>query len=137
MLFALVTVLGLACAALANANSWWWSVVYTVSFLSIVVSGVTAVFGQGATRAFAGGVVLTTILYSYHFVVPHLLSDRLLTWIQLELWPIMEPMDVEYKDYFNLIWWTLWGAPFTLFGGFVARFVYLKRAADPRPATSL
>jgi hypothetical protein len=126
-LFAATTVVALACAALANANSWWWSLVYTVTFLSVIVSCVTAIFAQGGTRAFAVGVVLTTVFYGYHFVAPHLLSDHLLVLIQPELPPPAIATGADYKMHFELIWNTIWGGPFTLFGGFCARFVYMRR----------
>jgi hypothetical protein len=127
MLFAATTALGLACGALANANSWWWSLVYTVSFLSVIVSCVTAIFAKGPTRAFAGGVVLTTVIYAYHFVAPALLSDQLLSWVQDYAWSPAQRGDSDYKSHFSMIWYTLWGGPFTLFGGIAARLVYLRR----------
>jgi hypothetical protein len=125
-MFLVTTALALACAALANANSWWWSLVYTVSFLSVIVSCVTALFAQGATRAFAVGIVLTSVIYAYHFVAPYLLSDQILRMIESDLWPTTTRADADYKSHFSMIWYTLWGAPFSLFGGLTARFVYSK-----------
>lgn len=129
-LFLITALLCVACAALANANSWWWSVVYTASFLGIIASCVTAIFAQGGARAFAVGMVLTSVIYAYHFVAPYLLSDRLLQWIESDFWSGATGDDT-YKSHFKLIWYTLWGTPFSLFGGCAARFVYLKFRQPP------
>lgn len=125
-LFAAITLIAFGCGALANANAWWWSLVYTVSFLSIVLSCVTAIFAKGELRAFAVGVVLTSVVYAYHFAAPFLLSDQLLSWVQNE-GLLVGFSDSDYKTHFTMIWYTLWGGPFTFFGGLAARFVYLRR----------
>lgn len=129
-IFALLVVtlgIALACAALVNANAWWWSGVYTISFLSLIVSCVTAIFARGETRAFAVGVVLTTPIYAYHFAAPYLITDQLLTLIRETLW-VAAPPSADYIEHFTLIWHTLWGAPITGFGGLAARLVYLRRS---------
>lgn len=80
-----------------------------------------------------GGVVLTSILYAYHFVAPFLLSDQLLTWLYGDADFRRLQIQGGDQEYFTLIWHTLWGGPFTLFGGCVARYVYLH-ARQPKPA---
>lgn len=130
-LFTITTFCGLGFAALGNANSWWWCLVYTMSFFSVIVSCVTAIFARGALRAFAVGVVLTSVLYAYHFVAPFLLSDRLLLFIRMEYWSTQPALD-DYQQHFQMIWHTLWGGPISFFGGSMAWLVYRQRFRVPR-----
>jgi len=115
-----ITLLSVALAALVNANPWWWSVVYTATFLTFLGAWLTAIFARGETRAFAVGVVLASVFYMLHYYAPFLLSDQLYSVIA-EGWPETS------------IWHTLWGGPISLFGGCTARLVYLahRRTDDP------
>ena len=125
-LFLVTTASGLACAALVNANAWWWSGVYTGSFLSLVVSLCAAIFAKGAVRAFAVGVLVTSALYAYHFVAPYLPSDLVFREFEKAYWAGPTTPANEYREHCTLIWYTLWGGPYSLFGGLVARFIYRK-----------
>ena len=125
-----ITLLSVALAALVNANPWWWSVIFTATFLTFVASWLTAIFARGPTRAFAVGVVLASVFYMLHYYVPFLLSDQLYSVIA-EGWP--ETFNGENSQYLAMIWHTLWGGPISLFGGCTARLVYLahRRTDDP------
>ena len=129
-LFLTTTWCALACAALVNANAWWWSSVFTLSFMSLIVSLCASVFAKGETRAFATGIVLASAAYGLHFALPHLVSDQLYR----ELYLPVPGRSSQQQMYFQLIWHTLWGAPYVLFGGSVARFIYRRfrtSATDP------
>lgn len=127
-----ISVLSFAMAALVNANSWWWSLVYTGSFLTFVAAWLTALFARDATRAFAVGVVLASVFYMLHYYAPFLLSDQLYNSLA-ESWP--EAFEGEDAEFFPMIWHTLWGGPISLFGGCTARCVYLASRRKDAPAS--